>query len=302
MLHPTTAQQNEMMRSEIAPIMMLAPDLTRVVELKTQDTTEVQAFLSVRPVHTVVMSSFIVDNGIESELNRGKFYGYRNSEGNLEGVALIGHSTLFEARTDEAIKAFAFRARISETPIHLIMSAGDAADRFWKYLRPATAAPRLRCEELLFEASFPFLVRECKWNLRTADASQLEQVAEAQAEVAFMECGVDPMVRDREGFLKRVLRRIEQGRVFSVFEDGKLVFKADIIAETPEVIYLEGVYVHPEYRGKGVGPECLATLTVDLLGRAANVCLLSNIDFAGAHKSFEKAGYSTTDKCITLFV
>ena len=302
MLHPTTAQLHEVLRSDIAPIIMLAPDLTRVVELRAEDTTEVQAFLSVRPVHTVVMSSFIVDNGIESELNRGKFYGYRNSEGKLEGVALIGHSTLFEARTDEAIKALAFKARMSETPIHLIMSAGDAADEFWKYYQPAAASPRLRCEELLFEASFPFLVRECKWNLRKADASQLEQVAEAQAEVAFIECGVDPMARDREGFLKRALRRIEQGRVFSVFEDGKLIFKADIIAETPEVIYLEGVYVHPEFRGKGVGPECLAALTVDLLGRASNVCLLSNVDFAGAHKSFEKAGYSTTDKCITLFV
>lgn len=291
-----------MLRSEIASIMMLAPDLTRVVELRIEDTAEVLNFLSVRPVHTVVMSSFIVDNGIESELNRGKFYGYRNAEGRLEGVALIGHSTLFEARTNEAIKAIAFKARMSETPIHLIMSAGDAADIFWNYYQPGTAAPRLRCEELLFEATFPFLVRECKWNLGTADESQLEQIAEAQAEVAFVECGVDPMVRDREGFLKRVLRRIEQGRVFSVFEHGKLVFKADVIAETPEVIYLEGVYVHPEYRGQDVGPECLAALTVDLLGRAQNVCLLSNVDFIAAHKSFGKAGYATTDKCITLFV
>ena len=30
----------------------------------------------------------------------------------------------------------------------------------------------------------------------------LEQVAEAQAEVAFIESGVNPMVTDRDGFLK----------------------------------------------------------------------------------------------------
>lgn len=47
------------------------------------------------------MTSFINDNGIESELNRGKFYGYCNVYGEFEGVALIGHSTLGEARSDK---------------------------------------------------------------------------------------------------------------------------------------------------------------------------------------------------------
>ena len=113
-------------RYEIAPHLTVAPDLTRVRELKAEDTKEVQAFLEVRPVHTVVMTSWINDNGIVSELNRGKFYGYRNISGTLEGVALIGHSTLVEARSDKALKALAITARTTETPIHLIMSSGTA--------------------------------------------------------------------------------------------------------------------------------------------------------------------------------
>src|SRR3954471_21878362 len=68
-----------------------------LVNLGTDDIEEVRSFLNIRPVHTVVMASFIHDNGIVSELNRGMFYGYRNSEGDLEGVALIGHSTLIES-------------------------------------------------------------------------------------------------------------------------------------------------------------------------------------------------------------
>jgi hypothetical protein len=44
------------------------------------------------------MKSFIIDNGMESNMNRGSFVGYRNANGDLEGVALIGHSTLVEAR------------------------------------------------------------------------------------------------------------------------------------------------------------------------------------------------------------
>jgi GNAT superfamily N-acetyltransferase len=279
-----------------------APELFRVAVLCEADRAEVLRFLSARPVHTVVMTSFINDNGMESQLNRGRFYGYRNREGTLEGVALIGHSTLVEARSNEAIKALAFVAKSSETPVHLIMSSGDDASRFWNYFSDGLRQPRLSCTELLFEVAFPFLVKGCKWEIRLATADELEQVAEAQAEVALIESGVCPLERDRKGFLARVLRRIEQGRVFVVVEDGKLLFKADIIAETPEVIYLEGIYVSPEYRGQGMGSSCLASLNLRLFERAQNICLLSNADLVGAHQSFRKAGFRSTDKCLTLFV
>ncbi|MGB7201730.1 MAG: hypothetical protein WBD16_05620, partial [Pyrinomonadaceae bacterium] len=131
------------------PMIMMAPDMSRVHELKTENTSEVLAFLSIRPVHTVVMTSFINDNGIESELNRGVYYGFRNSKGNLEGVALIGHSTLVEARSDEALRALALKARNAETPLHLVMSSGDAAERFWNCMTDGLKAPRLTCTEAL---------------------------------------------------------------------------------------------------------------------------------------------------------
>lgn len=285
------------------PVIETAAALLRVSELTESNRAEAMKFLAVRPVHTVVMTSFINDNGLQSELNRGKFYGYRNSEGTLEGIALIGHSTLIEARSDAALRAFAYKARSSETPIHLIMSHGTAAETFWKYYDNGINEPRLTCTERLFEVSFPFMVRKAAEDtVRTAKADELIQIAEAQAEVAFMECGVDPMVKDREGFLKRVERRIEQGRVFVVTDGDKLVFKADIIAETDGVIYLEGVYVAPEYRGKGLCSAYLADLTLRLLDRVENVCLLSNVEFENAHKSYFKAGYKATDECTTLFV
>ena len=284
------------------PFIGLAPDLSKVSILTNRDRDEALSFLNLRPVHTVVMTSFIIDNGMESTLNRGEFYGYRNAEGTLEGVALIGHSTLVEARSDEALKAFAFTAKRSATPINLIMSDGEDALRFWNFFADGPRCPRLTCSELLFEVGFPFLVQDCKWEIRNANMDDLQQVAEAQAEVALIESGVDPMERDREGFLKRVARRIEQDRVFVATENGKLVFKADIIAETPETIYLEGVYVSEEYRGRNVGSGCLAKLSLDLLNRSQNICLLSNISFSGAHKSFVKAGYRNTGHCTTLFV
>ncbi len=302
MLYQSLHKIIETPRSQIAPFMMPAPDMSRVSRLTESDRVEVLEFLSIRPVHTVVMASFIQDNGVVSELNRGKFYGYRGLTGSLEGVALIGHTTLVEAQTEQALRALALTAKTAETPIHLIMSSGDATQTFWNYLSDGLRQPRLTCVERLFEAAFPFMVQRSNLGLRKADLSELLPIAEAQAEVAFIESGTDPMIRDREGFLKRVARRIEQGRIFVVFDGDKLVFKADIIAETDEVAYLEGVFVGADYRGKGIGPKCLSALTVELLSRVAHVCLLSNTEFASAHRSFERAGFRSSDECTTLFV
>jgi uncharacterized protein len=301
MLH-TAKHITKHQHSENHVFLTIAPNLSRCSELKTENTTEVLAFLSERPVHTVVMTSFINDNGIENPLNRGKFFGYRNEQGSLEGVALIGHTTLVEARTDEALKAFALTAKTSETPLHVIMSSGNDANKFWNYFAGGIKQPRQTFTELLFEIKFPLLVKDCKSNLRLATKDELLDVAEAQAEVAFLETGSDPMVRDREGFLKRCERRIEQGRTFVVFENGKLLFKADVVAETAETMYLEGIYVAPDQRGKGIGSNCLSKLSVKLLQKVSNICFLSNVTFENAHRSFVKAGYKNTDSCTTLFV
>ncbi|MEO6588840.1 MAG: GNAT family N-acetyltransferase [Pyrinomonadaceae bacterium] len=277
-------------------------DLNTVELLTDYERTEVLNFLKVCPVHTVIMASFICDNGMESEDNRGKFYGYRNSNGELEGVALIGHTTLIEARSEKALKAFALTAQTSETPIKMMMSHGDTIERFWNYYAVDGQKPQHNFKELLFELNFPFPVQDCEWNVRPATADELEEVATAQAVVAFMETGIDPLVKDREGFLKRCLKRIEKGRTFVVFENGKLIFKIDIMSENEDVMYLEGLYVAEEYRGFDVGSKCLAKVSLDLLGRAQHICGLSNAEFTGVHCSLGKAGYKNTDFCQTIFV
>lgn len=298
----TISKQNHQSKQESFIFLQAVPDLNRLHLLTESDKLEVFEFLKKRPVQTVVMTSFIQDNGLESAENRGRFYGYRNAEGRLEGVALIGHTTLIESRSNDALTAFAFKARNPETPIHIIMSDNETTEIFWRYLSGDTRKPRLICKELLFEINFPFPVNKCEWDVRLAKVEELEQVAEAHAEVAFIESGVDPLVKDREGFLKRTFKRIEKERTFVVFENGKLLFKADIAAETSDVYYLEGIYVAPEMRGKGIGSKCLSKLSLELLNRKQHICLLTNVNFKSAHRSFEKAGYKNTDSCTTIFV
>ena len=84
-----------------APQTHASPLETRIAfELRNAEQDEVLDFLAERPVHTVFMASIIRDHGLVSPLHRGSFFACRNDNGSLEGVALIGHATLVEVRTD----------------------------------------------------------------------------------------------------------------------------------------------------------------------------------------------------------
>ena len=76
-------------------------------ELSAADEPEVLEFLSARTIHTVFMASLIRDNGLVSPHNRGSFYACRDQYGRLEGVALLGHATVIEARTENSLASFA---------------------------------------------------------------------------------------------------------------------------------------------------------------------------------------------------
>ena len=94
---------------------------------------EALEFLSARPIHSVVMSSFIRDNGLVSDLNRGRFYSYRNHCGRIEGIALVGHATLFETTNDTALAAFARLVHNSDK-VHVIMGEDSKVEQFWRHL------------------------------------------------------------------------------------------------------------------------------------------------------------------------
>src|SRR4051794_34918046 len=93
---------------------------------------EVVEFLSQRPLHNVILIGLIMDNGLVSPMNRGTLYGCRNRDGELEGVALIGHATLMETRTDRALAEFANLAT-QYLSTHMIMGESCRVREFWSY-------------------------------------------------------------------------------------------------------------------------------------------------------------------------
>lgn len=265
------------------------------------DEAEACNFLAARPVQNVIMLSLIRDNGFESALNRGDFYACRDARGALTGVALIGHHVLFAGRCAETIGAFAKRAR-EHGKAHLILGERESVGHFWAGYARAGESPSRVQRELLLEQKWPIAVREFVPGLRLATLADVAHVAEAHARMAFAESRINPLETDREGFLSRIRRRVEQGRVWVWIEDERLIFKADIFSHTPEVIYLEGVYVNPSARGKGYGLRCLTQLSRELLLRAKSLCLLVNEQNGQARAFYQRAGYKLHSQYDTIYL
>lgn len=284
-------------------MMSLSDDNSLAVqELTHEHEAEVLNFLAMRPLHTVAMVSLIRDNGLINPLNRGTFYAcYDRVTGDLEGVALIGHATLIETRTEAGLEAFAPIARNCQRT-HVIMGEREKLESFWFHYAEDEQAPRLLCREMLFEQRFPAEVHECVPGLRRATLDDLHLVAPVQAAMAFEESGVNPLEKDPEGFRARCARRIEQGRSWVWVEEGRLIFRVDIIAETSEVAYLEGVYVNPQERGKGYGLRCMAQLSQTLLARLNSLCLLVSEQNQEVADFYRKAGYKLRSYYDTIYM
>jgi ribosomal protein S18 acetylase RimI-like enzyme len=297
MLHVRTQPRVTKLNHRLAP-----KEKAIVVDLLMNgDEAEVLEFLAQRPIHTVAMMSMIEDNGLVSPLNRGTFYGCRDLHGRLEGVALVGHATLMETVSDRALAALAQVAQECANT-HMIMGEKERVAEFWEHYAAAGRQHRLACREWLFELSWPIEARGRVENLRRATANELELVMPVQAELAFAESGINPLEVDPEGFRKRCLRRIEQGRTWVVIEDGKLIFKADVISRTSAVSYLEGIWISEERRANGNALSFMSALMRRLLEDTKSICLLVNETNKRAQSFYRKCGFHFRATYETIFL
>jgi ribosomal protein S18 acetylase RimI-like enzyme len=247
------------------------------------------------------MAGFIRDNGLGSPLNRGRFYACRDEAGQLEGVSLIGHVTQLDVRTERAMKAFANAAQACPT-VHVVMGERARVREFWRHYSSGGQELRVACRELLLELKSPIERGRTAPGLRRAASYDLPLILRVQAAMAVAECGVNPLAVDPKGFRARCERRIERGRIWVLVEGGRLLFKADVMAETPESVYLEGVYVNRRHRQRGHGRRCLLTLGRILLSRSDSVCLLVNERNLVAQSFYYNLGYKLRGLYDTVYL
>ena len=215
-------------------------------------------------------------------------------------MALLGHATVIEARSENALASFARLAR-NCLNAHLIRGEQETISNFWKQYANSGQEPRLVCREMLFEQKAPATCEGVD-DLRPATLSDLDKVIAVNASMALQEAGTSPLQNDPGGFRSRTARRIEQGRIWVWIQDDRLMFKADVVAETPQVTYLEGVHVHSEERRRGYGLRCLSSLSSILLGRSESICLTVNEKNKNAAKLYEKAGYQFHSHYETIYL
>ena len=271
-----------------------------ISELCRSDEAEVIEFLSARPLHTVFMLGLIRDNGLLSPRNRGSFYGSRNFTGQLEAVALIGHATMVEAHTEDSLVSFARVARNCGSA-HLIRGEEQSIRVFWTYYGGGSAQPRCVAREHMFELTEPACPVE-DVNLRPATTQDLEKIVAVNSAMAQEEGGSNPLKRDPSGFRIRTARRIEQNRVWVLVEENRLIFKADVVSQTPAVTYLEGIYVHPEERRQGHALRCLTKLSSILLANTKSICLTVNDLNKSAVAVYEKVGFKFHSNYETIYL
>ena len=271
-----------------------------ISELCRNEEAEVMEFLSARPLHTVFMMGLIRDNGLLSPKNRGSFYGSRSHAGQLEAVALIGHATVVEAHTQNSLIAVARVARNCQNA-HLIRGEQESVNVFWTHYAGAGSQPRCVSRERLFELSeTPSPLEGVE--LRPATMADLEKVVAVNSSMAREEAGSNPLQRDPNGFRQRTARRVEQNRVWVLVQDNRLIFKADVVSATPQVTYLEGIYVHPEERRQGHALRCLTQLSSILLADTKSICLTVNDLNKSAVALYEKVGFKFHSNYETIYL
>ena len=270
-------------------------------QLQPGEEPEALRFLAERPIHSVFIATLMRDNGVVSANNRGTFYVCRNRSKKIEGIALIGHATIVEARTDHAVAAFAQLAAHSPHA-YLIRGERHTVETFWQHYSEEGQPARLVCREMLFEKIEQTAPFETVPDLRLATLQEVEHVVAINALLATEEGGISPLERDPAGFRARMQRRIAQQRVWIWMRDGKPIFKADLVGDTPEMIYLEGIHVHPDERKKGYGKRCLSQLSSILARPGRSICLTVNELRANAVAFYVRAGFGYHSEYETIYL
>lgn len=270
-------------------------------QLQSGEEPEALRFLAERPIHTVFIATLMRDNGAVSPNNRGTLYVCRNRSKKIEGIALIGHATIVEARTDHAVAAFAQLAAHSQNA-YLIRGERHTVETFWQHYTEGGQQARLVCREMLFEKTERTPPFEPVAELRLATLREAEHVIAINALLASEERDSDPRQSDPAGFRARIERRINQNRVWIWMRDGKAIFKADIVGDTPEMIYLEGIHVHSDERKKGYGKRCLLQLSSILARPGRSVCLTINERRANAAAFYVRAGFDYHSEYETIYL
>ena len=227
----------------------------------------------------------------------GRFEG-----GRLRAACHVG-ANLVPVRADEDdARAFAERALARGRTVSTIVGPHAAVRAFWDAVSPAWGTPReVRWQQPHLEiATDPLVAPDAL--VRRTTREDLDQLYPACVAMYTEEVGLSPELGGGSDLYRaRVTQLVSRGWSFARFDEGRLVFKAEVACASPYAAQVQGVWVPPDRRGEGLAAAGMAAV-VDLVRRdiAPVVSLYVNEWNHAARRAYERVGFVETARFSTI--
>ncbi|KAB2588623.1 GNAT family N-acetyltransferase [Streptomyces arboris] len=267
---------------------------TRVLE--PSDLGAALAILESEPVANAFVTSRVQVAGLDPWRLGGEMWGWY-ADGRLRSLCYAGANLVPICAGPEAVRAFADRARRAGRRCSSIVGPAEPTALLWRLLEPGWGPAReVRANQPLMVTESPSADITPDPLVRRIRKDETDILMPACVAMFTEEVGISPLAGDG-GLLyqARVAELIGAGRSFARIDDGKVVFKAEIGAATTQACQIQGVWVAPEHRGKGLSETGMAAVLRYALADVAPVVSLYVNDYnAPARKAYRRVGFRET--------
>lgn len=273
---------------------MLTQTTTRVLE--PSDLEAALAVLESEPVTNAFVTSRVQVAGLDPWRLGGEMWGWY-TDGRLRSLCYSGANLVPICATPEAVRAFADRARRAGRRCSSIVGPAEPTALLWRLLEPSWGPARdVRPHQpLMVTDRVPTDIAPDPY-VRRIRKDEMEVIMPACVAMFTEEVGVSPMAGDG-GLLyqARVAELVGAGRSFARIDDGRVVFKAEIGAATSQACQVQGVWVDPEHRGRGLSETGMAAVLRYALADIAPVVSLYVNDYnTAARAAYRRVGFEET--------
>jgi uncharacterized protein len=253
------------------------------------------------PVANVFVASRIRALGLDPGRLGAQIWGYPDG-GQLTSLCYSGANMVPVQATSSAIVAFAERALRQGRRCSSMVGPAAAVTELWGYLRSRWSEPReIRAVQPLMAISGPPEVAP-DTAVRRVRQEEIDILMPACIAMFTEEVGVSPLAGDGgAAYRARVTELVRTGRAFARIENGKVAFKAEVGAATSQACQVQGVWVRPEYRGRGLAAPGMAAVVNEARAAIAPVVSLYVNDFnAPARAAYRRTGFTEVGRFMSI--
>ncbi len=206
--------------------------------------------------------------------------------------------------TPDDVGAFADVALRRRTSVGTIVGPSDVVAALWDLVRARWARPReIRPSQPHLELRHRSAVAP-DLGVRLTTPGDLEVLYPACVAMYTEEVGVSPE-KDAGGgdlYRARIQQLIGRGWSMASFDDRGVAFKAEVACVTPYAAQVQGVWVRPDLRGRGLAVSGMAAVVAHVLdsGMAPVVSLYVNEWNTPARAAYASVGFEQTATFATL--